>query len=257
VIEIKDIGIGYGGRQILSGITTEFADRGLYCIIGPNGSGKTTFIKAIAGIKHYSGSIKLNGGEISGMEQGERARKISCLPQARPVPAIDVRTLISHGRFPHLGFSKTMTAAEMEIVEKAAEMTGTSGLMDRMLPELSGGERQRVYIAMMAAQDTEVMLLDEPAIYLDVTHQVELMSLLGGLRDKGKCIIMVAHDLPQAFSCADGLKLIAGGTLAAEGTPDEMCGADVLAESFGLAVERSGNRDGIYSYELVKRGGVK
>lgn len=257
MIELANVSIAYGREAVLEKVTTTFPDHTFTCIVGPNGSGKSTLLRALAGLQPYSGSIRLSGRELCGLTRAERAALLAYLPQSRPVPDIDARTLIAHGRFPHLGFSKHLTRADWELVDRAASSTGATSLLERKLTELSGGERQRVYLAMVVAQDAQVILLDEPATYLDIRHQVELFTLLKGLYDQGRSVIMVAHDLPGAFSCAGEVKLMDRGTLTAQGPPKAMCEAKALQEAFGVRLQKDDRPDSLFRYRVARIESVR
>lgn len=252
MIELQNVSVSYGETCALREVTTSFADRAFTCVVGPNGGGKSTLLRALAGLQPYRGSILLEGRELRGYTRQERAALLAYLPQSRPVPDIGVRTLIAHGRFPHLGFSKTLTKADWELVDRAAEATGAAPLLGRSLPELSGGERQRVYLAMVVAQDARIILLDEPATYLDIRHRIELFGLVDGLHREGRSVVMVAHDLPEAFTCAEEVKLVDRGRLAAEGPPEALCASPALREAFGVALRRDDRADSLFRYRTAR-----
>ena len=172
MIELKNVSVGYGEKKIVENVSAKFPDGEFICILGRNGSGKTTLLKAMAGIQDCSGQILLDGRDIGQMTRIERAKQVAYMPQVRQIPSIDAETLISHGRFPHLGFSRIMSLKDRETVLRAAETASVLDILDRRVPELSGGERQRVYLAMVIAQDAGTILLDEPATYMDISHQV-------------------------------------------------------------------------------------
>lgn len=252
MIRLSEVTLSYDKVSVLSGINYTFLQNEFTCIIGKNGCGKSTLLRAAAGITDYAGSITLNGVEMRLLLRAERAKRLSYLPQSRPVPNMDVATLIAHGRFPHLGFSKTLTAKDKEQIAYAAAVTGVDSLLHRNLSFLSGGERQRAYIAMMVAQDAELVLLDEPTTHLDIEHQLEVMELLKKLYINGKGIVMAVHDLPQAFSFASRILLIANGSIAAAGAPDEICSDSAVNTSFGVRVRKSKGEGDIYSYRITK-----
>jgi iron complex transport system ATP-binding protein len=249
VITLQNVSLSYGGAPVISGIDATFAEKGFTCLIGKNGSGKSTLLRAAAGMIPYAGTITLGGKELRGLPRKERARHIAYLPQTRLVAAMDVETLIAHGRYPHLGFSKTLTAKDRELVKAAAEAAGVKDLLRRDLPTLSGGERQRAYIAMMLAQNADMMLLDEPTAHLDIEYQIEIMELLNRLRRTGKTVVMAAHDLPQAFHYATGILLL--GKATAFGTPESLCDSPRIETEMGVRIIKD-SAGGLYRYKLEK-----
>lgn len=252
MIELRNVSISYENKSIIKNSSTVFSDGEFTCIIGKNGSGKSTMLKTIDGIHSYSGQILLDNVEIRELSRNERAKKIAYLPQIRQIPDIEVQTLISHGRFPHLGFSRTMTKEDNDKVLYAAELTSVHNVLHRYVKELSGGERQRVYLAMVIAQDTETILLDEPTTYMDINHQIEILKILSELNRKGKNIIMVAHDLPQAFTYGSQIQILHNGTITEAGKPSSLYINTKIKSIFGVALEKSQSVTELYQYHLVK-----
>lgn len=252
MIDLIKVSASYDKKQVLSDITCTFKPGDFVCIIGRNGCGKSTLLRVISGLLPYNGSLLLNGNELCTLSKSDRAKQLSYLPQIRPVPHMNVCTLISHGRYPHLGFSKTLTQRDKEHIEKAAEVAGVENLLYRNLATLSGGERQRAYIAMTVAQDADIMLLDEPTAHLDIEHQLEVMKLLIELHKGGKGIIMVAHDLQQAFSFASHIILLADCTVREYGAPNEIYLNELLQDTFGIVLKRAVHSDSLYSYWMAK-----
>lgn len=252
MIELQNVSINYENKNVIKGLSDIFQDGKFICIIGKNGSGKSTLLKAMDGINSYSGRILLDNVEIMKLSRKERAKKIAYVPQIRQIPSIGVKTLISHGRFPHLGFSRTMTREDYDKVMYAAELTSTKDILHRNVMELSGGERQRVYIAMAIAQDSQTILLDEPTTYMDIANQIQIMELLCKLNKMGKNIIMVAHDLPQAFTYASEIKILHGGTIMEKGNPKTLCMNTKLKNIFGVNIENSKSDNELYRYHLTK-----
>ena len=166
------------------------------------------------------------------------------MPQMRGVPDIDVGALVCHGRFPHLGLSRHLTAADRDAVERAMERMDVSGWRERSMRELSGGERQRVYLAMALCQESGNLLLDEPSAWLDAPRQFELLELLKSLAAEGKTVVMVLHELAQAMQYADSIALLSGGALRAALPPEELFSSWLAEEVFGVGLRRA--PDGTY-----------
>ncbi len=241
LLEVQNLSVTLGGKQILENISLSFEPNTLYGIIGPNGSGKTTLLRHLCGIKHPEDNAVFLGGttDINRIPRKELAKRIAFLSQHRAVPDIPVEMLVRHGRYPHLGFSKTLTEKDLNTVSAAMRDTGISELADRMLPTLSGGERQRAYIAMLLSQNADITLLDEPTTYLDARYKFETAALLRRLCENGKTAIAVLHDLPLAFSCCDKLILLENGHIAAFDTPDAIYRSGIAAQVFGIHIHRT------------------
>lgn len=254
MIDINGLSVCYGEMNVITDISLTFPAGSLTCIIGPNGCGKTTLLKAAAGLIPISnGSVTINNKPIVTMKGTERAKRIAYLPQSRPVPDMTVLTMIRHGRFPHMGFARKLTKADNEAVEAAIELTSTKLFLDKLVAELSGGERQRVYIAMAIAQGADTMLLDEPAAGLDLRYQVELMQIVDRLHKQGKTIVMVTHDLPLAFSAAERVCLLNGGRLLRCAEPEDSQLQVLLPEVFGYALRKADiYGDELYRYQIIK-----
>ena len=168
MIQLDDLCFSYGGRTVLNNISAAFSPGKLYAVLGPNGSGKTTLIRLLSRLLlPDSGSLTLDEKSYTCYGRKEFARQLALLPQTRPIPAISVQDLVSHGRFPYLGLSRTPGRADLEAVDRAMAAVNVQAFAGRDLRRLSGGERQRVYLALLLAQDTRYVLLDEPTTYLD------------------------------------------------------------------------------------------
>ncbi len=252
MIRIEKLNLQLEGKEILKNIDVIFPDQSFTVIIGRNGSGKSTLLKAIAGLIAHEGNIWVEDKEIKTLPRKERAKLMTILPQQRPLPDIDVATLVAHGRFPYLGFGKQLGASDREMVEKAMMRADVARLGQRKMGSLSGGERQRVYIAMMIAQDTKYILLDEPTTFLDVEYQLEVMGLLKSLHKEGKNIVMVAHDLPQALTYADNVVVLDEGTLVGNGVPAEIYKESVIKDVFSVELRQDTSGKGLYRYQLEK-----
>lgn len=220
MIEFRQVTTGYGNTVAVKDITFHVEQGTITSLIGPNGSGKSTLLRAAVGqLPLWGGDIVIKGKSLSSYGRKELARTVAFMPQSRSVPSITVRGLVSHGRFPYLGLSRKMMARDKQAVAQAMEQTGVAKWADRDLRALSGGERQRAYLAMALAQDTDVIFLDEPATYLDISHQFELLELIRALNRQGKTIVMVLHDLGHALSCSHNVALLYQGCLAACESP--------------------------------------
>lgn len=236
MIDIKNLSFSVEKKRILSDVNASFNKGKICAIIGPNGSGKTTLIRLIGRLAEPdSGNISVEGKNLSEYRRKELARKIALLPQGRPVPNISVSSLVSHGRFPYLDLSRKLTADDRKITERAMEITDTLPLMHRNVSELSGGERQRVYLAMLLAQDTPCVLLDEPTTYLDISHQFAVMEILRYMRSEGKCVAVVLHDLALALKYCDQILLMSEGKPCFFGTPQETVASGSIEQIFGIS----------------------
>lgn len=242
MLQFKNVSAGYEGQPILEHIDFSIPCRSITTLVGPNGCGKTTLLKTAAGqLPAIAGQILLNGTPVQTFDRKEFARHVAVLPQVRDVPAITVQGLVSHGRYPHLGFSRQLRAEDKRIVQQAMERTGVAQWADRDLRELSGGERQRAYIAMALAQDTELILLDEPTTFLDIGRQFALLELLQDLNREGKTILMVLHDLNHALRYSHNIALLADGQLRQFGTPHALLESGQLEQVFGIRIGVSGD----------------
>ena len=252
MIKVSGVSAGYGKKKVLHNISADFEKGELTSIIGPNGSGKSTFLKAILGIIPITeGEVTVDGGSISTLKRSEIARRISYLSQGRNIPDMTVGQMVLHGRFPYLNYPGDYTADDRNMAYAAMEKMGIAGLAEQSMLSLSGGMRQNAYIAMALAQDTEYILLDEPTTYLDISHQLELMRILRSLANDGKAIITIMHDLLLSFGFSDRIALINDGRLVSFDTPAEICGSDVIKNTFGVSlnVSESGNE---YFYRYRK-----
>ena len=229
---------GYGGRKIVDGVDLEIPAGRISVIVGANACGKSTLLKTLSRlIPPISGGVVLDGKKISEIPTKELARTLGLLPQQPIAPeGIAVADLVGRGRHPHQKLFRSWTTADDHAVVEALEATGVTELADRSVDELSGGQRQRVWIAMALAQETDILLLDEPTTFLDVAHQIEVLDLLTDLnRRRGTTIVMVLHDLNLAVRYADTLVAVKDGRVHAIGAPDEVVTSILIEEVFGLA----------------------
>ena len=242
MIEIHDLNAFYDERQVLKSINATFPDGNITVLIGPNGSGKSTLIKAILGlIDRTEGTILIDGKDRTELSLKEIARKASYLSQARNIPNISAERMVLHGRFPYLGWPRRYSEKDRKIVHDCMEKTGCLELSKRMMADLSGGERQKVYLAMALAQDTKAIFMDEPTTYLDPEHQLAVMESAKKLRDEGKNVVLVLHDLPLAFENADSILVMERGCIRKSGKPEEIYSSGIIEEVFNVGLERVGN----------------
>ncbi|MGG4489357.1 ABC transporter ATP-binding protein [Metabacillus idriensis] len=228
---------GYENNLILHDVSLSIPSNKISIMIGANGCGKSTLLKTMARlIKPASGQVTLNGKPISKIPPKQLARVLGLLPQSPIVPeGITVADLVGRGRYPHQTFLKGWTKKDYEAVAEAMEIMNITEFADRSIDELSGGQRQRVWIAMALAQQTDILFLDEPTTYLDITYQIEILDLLTDLNRKhGTTIVMVLHDINLSARYADHIFALQQGRLVAEGTPSEVITSTLIKDIFGL-----------------------
>lgn len=233
----EEIRLGYDGRRIVDGLSLVIPAGRVTAIVGPNACGKSTLLRGLARLHPLEGGrVTLDGRDVGRMPRRELARRIGVLPQSSIAPdGVTVAELVGRGRFPHQGWFGRHTSGDDRVVAEALAATGVAELADRPVDELSGGQRQRVWIAMVLAQQTDVVLLDEPTTYLDVTHQLELLDLLTELnRSRGTTVVMVLHELNLAARYADHLVVMSGGRVVGEGAPSEVLTSERVQDAFGL-----------------------
>lgn len=239
-ITTKNLNISYGNVDIVKDLNLNIPKGKITTIIGANGCGKSTILKTIGRIINpKSGKIYVNGKDIHKENPKDLAKEMAVLPQSPQAPSgLTVEELISYGRFPHQsGFGKAKKE-DKDIVSWALEVTGISEFRDRDIDDLSGGQRQRAWIAMALAQETDILLLDEPTTYLDLAHQLEILKLLEELnKNESRTIVMVIHELNNAARFADHMIGIKKGKIVCEGSAEDVMTKENLKEIFNIDAE--------------------
>lgn len=236
-LETEKLTLAYQGMPILRNLDLAIPAGKITVFVGANGCGKSTLLRGLARLlKAKSGKVYLDGKDISRLNSKTLAQKLGMLTQSPVAPeGLTVRDLVKMGRYPYQNWLQQWSKEDEVKVQEALSITATTEIADRLLDSLSGGQRQRAWIAMVLAQDTDILLLDEPTTYLDLAHQVELLDLLQQLHEtKGKTIVMVLHDLNLACRYADYLVAIKQGKIYATGTPKEVMTEEMVQEVFGL-----------------------
>ncbi|MBX5441277.1 MAG: ABC transporter ATP-binding protein [Solirubrobacteraceae bacterium] len=229
--------LAYDGRVVVDDLSVSIPDGGLTVVVGPNACGKSTLLRGLARmLRPRAGAVLLDGAAITAQPSKRVARRLGLLPQSPVAPdAITVGDLVARGRYPHQGLLRQWSADDERAVAEALAATGTAELADRPVDELSGGQRQRVWLAMALAQETPILLLDEPTTFLDIAHQVEVLDLLAELREqRGHTLVAVLHDLNHACRYATHLIAMRDGRIVAQGPPGEIVDAALVEAVFGL-----------------------
>lgn len=236
-LQARGLTVAYDERTVVDGLDLAIPRAQVTAIVGANGCGKSTLLRALARLlAPRAGSVLLDGQEITSLPSRDVARRLGILPQSPIAPdGLTVEDLVARGRYPHQGLFRQWSPDDEAAVEQALTATDMGALRERPLDELSGGQRQRGWIAMTLAQQTELVLLDEPTTFLDLAHQVDVLDLLDGLvADHGRTVVMVLHDLNQACRYADQLVAVVDGRVHAAGPPGDVVDADFVRDVFGL-----------------------
>ncbi len=250
MITVRNVTKRYGGTTVLDDVSCEIPRGGITSIIGPNGAGKSTLLSLISRLQPMdAGGVSVAGLDVTATPSRELAKTMAILRQENHLTMrLTVRDLVAFGRFPHSGGRPTVQ--DLEHVDEAIRQLDLTSMADKFVDELSGGQRQRAYIAMVLAQDTEYLLLDEPLNNLDMKHSVEMMRLLRRLADDlGKTIVLVVHDINFASCYSDTILAMKNGRLIHQGTPSDIMRAEMLYDVYDIDIrieEIDGNRIGVY-----------
>lgn len=235
-LSAENIKVGYGDKIIIDDLSVQIPPGEFTAILGPNACGKSTLLKSLSrmlDVKH--GLVELDSKNIKEYSSKEVARIMGLLPQSPIAPdGIVVEDLVGRGRYPHQGLFNQWSAKDTAAVEKAMERAKVTELKDRLVTSLSGGQRQRVWIGLVLAQETPIVLLDEPTTYLDITHQVEVLSLAHSLKEEGFTVVAVLHELSLAFRYATNLIMMKQGSIVAQGPVKDVVTAELIEQVYEL-----------------------
>ena len=246
-IEVRDVSFSYGKEPFIEGLSAAFPHGAVTSVVGPNGCGKSTMIKLIDGLlRPQAGEVRIDGVATLSLKAKERARRVAVLAQARRPPAMTVEALVACGRYPYQAHQGRLSREDREQVERALELANVARFRAHELRRLSGGERQRAFIAMTLAQDTDLIVLDEPTTYLDIRACHETMELVRRLNvEAGKTVVMVIHDLDLALRYSDCLLVMERGRAAAAGTVEEVLETGAIERAFGVSIRSHAAAEGI------------
>ncbi|RMJ06338.1 putative siderophore transport system ATP-binding protein YusV [Marinobacter litoralis] len=247
MIQTENLSLAYGATPVVNNVSLAIPEGAITCLLGPNGSGKSTLLKSFAGLlPARSGRVLLDGQPLNEWDRQQLALRLAMLPQKPIVPdGILVKDLVTLGRFPHRKWWQKNQAEDNRIAHDSMAMTGVAELADRPVEALSGGQQQRVWIAMALAQETSILLLDEPTTFLDWGYQLEVLELLAKLnREQGLTVVMSLHDLNQAAQFADHIAIMAKGELQAIGSPSEVITESLIQRVFRVETKVTSEANG-------------
>ena len=253
MIDIEHVCAGYDECEVLHDINLKLERGKITVLIGPNGCGKTTLLKTLIRLNHHtSGKIYIDGEDLEKLSTTDIAQRMAYVSQNRKAPDISVRRMVLHGRFAYLKYPRRYRSEDYLMADQAMEWVGIKELAERNVGQLSGGTQQKVYIAMVLAQDTPVILMDEPTVFLDISHQIRMMEMAKRLADQGKAVVMVLHDLVQTFQYADQIVVMKDGHIQMSGTPEDVYCSGLIEDVFDVTLKRI-QSDQDFIYFVVKR----
>lgn len=252
MLEIRSLEAGYGKKRVLKNVSLALERGELVAVVGENGCGKTTLLRAVLGTAKARGSIVADGDTLGEISFRERARRISYLSQGRPVPDMTVLELVRHARFCRLDFPHSYSQTDTEKAMEYITRLGLDGVSDASIASLSGGVRQRVYVCAALAQESDYLLMDEPTAYLDAPHRVRLMRQLVSVAREGRGVLAVLHDVDLAMRYADRVAVMTDGELICIGSPDAVLGCGALDRAFGMPVRLCSESGRYYFDEETK-----
>ena len=239
MIELQHVSAGYGSKLVVEDISLALRPGQVLTLLGPNGSGKSTLLRTIAGLHPMAGGqITVDGVPVKELTRRQMAQKITYMPQSRTIPNITARKMVLHGRGPYLSYPRRYRKEDYEAARRAMERSDAWELADSPVQSLSGGQRQKVYLAMAMAQETQTILMDEPTTYLDIQHQLSLMTVAQRMAGQGTAVVLVLHDLCLALRFSDRCVLLQEGQMVQQGSPEEVFQSGALDQVFQAHIRR-------------------
>ena len=252
MIKLENLSCGYGKKIILNHIDACFEENTINVIIGRNGCGKSTLLKTIAGLsKDYTGSIIFDGKNVEEYGRNQMAKLVAFMPQIRHIPSMNVEEFLMCARYPYIGMMNNPEERDYVALDEAMELVGIKDFKNRNLKKLSGGERQKVYFAFMLVQEAKYLLLDEPTTYLDVEKQFEILDLIKVLKDRGKTVVMVIHDICHGLKIADKIFLVNDKNMVSFNDANTLVESKILERIYNVKLQTV-MVDGKKEYIIVK-----
>lgn len=253
MFEVKNLCGGYGRSDVIHDVSLSFNEGTITTVIGRNGSGKSTVVRMMSGIIPYRcGEVSVGKDNISKLSHKEIAKRIAYLSQSKNIPDITVERMVLHGRFPYLEYPRKYRKSDIEIALEAMNRLGINEFAEKKLSELSGGMRQKVYIAMSLAQQTPIIVMDEPTTYLDIGEQSRFCNIVKDLACRGKTLVLILHDIITALRISDKIAVMDYGEIIAFGTPNDIITSGVIEKIYGVEICTFSSNEDIYYYYKEK-----